>query len=99
MIDPMTPATSALGEIVQSGILGALLVLALVALYLKDREMDRKAREKDAEIRAESAARIKDAQDTQKVLMDMQRSIIDAIHKLGEIIEWAEKRDEERRRS
>jgi hypothetical protein len=65
----------ALGQIAGTGVIGAVLVVALIAL--------------------ESEARIKDGQETLKLLMQVQSSVIDAVHKLGEIIEWAERRDAE----
>jgi len=78
----------ALNEIARTGVMGALLVIALGAYYLKDKRLTE-----------ETQNRIKDGQETQKLLMQVQSSVIDAVHKLGEIVEWAEKRADEASRS
>lgn len=74
----------ALGHIASTGVMGSLLVIALIGYYLKDKRLTE-----------ETQARIKDGQETQKLLMQVQSSVIDAVHKLGEIVEWAEKRADE----
>jgi hypothetical protein len=77
----------AFGQLASTGVVGAFLVLALMALRSKDREL-----------RDEQALRTKDAQDTMKLIMQIQQSVIDAVHKLGEIVDSWEKREEERDR-
>lgn len=74
----------ALNQIASHGILGALLVVALIAYYLKDKRLSE-----------ETDARIKDGEETRKLIMQVQQQAIEAVHKLGEIVEWAEKRAEE----
>ena len=73
----------AFGQLLGTGLVGALLVIALYAYYLKDKQLSE-----------EMSNRIKDAQEYQKLLMTVQQSVINAVHKLGEIVEWVEKRDE-----
>lgn len=68
----------------KDGLMGALLVVIGTAYYLKDKRLTE-----------ETQNRIKDGQETQKLLMQVQSSVIDAVHKLGEIVEWAEKRADE----
>lgn len=74
----------ALGHIASTGVMGSLLVIALIAYYLKDKRLIE-----------ETQARIKDGQETQKLLMQVQSSVIDLVHKLGEVVDWAEKRADE----
>lgn len=68
----------------KDGLMGALLIIVGTAYYLKDKRLTE-----------ETQNRIKDGQETQKLLMQVQSSVIDAVHKLGEIVEWAEKRADE----
>jgi hypothetical protein len=76
--------TEALDRILERGILGALLVVALFTIgYLFKKYSD----EKDA--------RINDGKETQKLLMQFQSTSIDMVHKLAEIVEWVEKRIDE----
>jgi len=76
-----------LGQLASTGLCGIFLVLALLALRTKDKELN-----------AEKALRIKDSQDMMKLAMEIQSSVIDAVHKLGDIVDSFEKRDEEHRR-
>jgi len=68
----------------KDGLMGALLIIVGTAYYLKDKRLTE-----------ETQSRIKDGQETQKLLMQVQSSVIDAVHKLGEIVEWAERRADE----
>jgi uncharacterized metal-binding protein len=77
----------ALGQLASTGIVGAFLVLALLALRTKDKELS-----------DEKALRIKDSQDMMQLAMKIQSSVIDAVHKLGDIVDSWEKRDDERER-
>lgn len=76
--------TDALGQIASTGVMGVLLVIALIALYLKDKQLGE-----------ETEARIKDGQETQKLLMQVQQSAIDTTHKLSEVADRMEKREED----
>ena len=74
----------ALSHVASTGVMGSLLVIVLFGYYQKDKKL--------AE---ESAARIKDGEETRKLLMQVQSGVLDAVHKLAEIVEYVEKRSEE----
>lgn len=76
--------TDAMEKLASTGLLGVLLVLSLGTIYYLFKKY---SEEKDA--------RIKDGQETQKLLMQMQSQVIEAMHKLAEIVEWVEKRVDE----
>lgn len=76
---------SLLGQIASHGIVGTMLGLALLALRAKDKEL-----------KAEMAARIEDAQKLNTIAMALQREVIQAVHKLSEMLAIWERRDEER---
>jgi hypothetical protein len=76
--------TEALEKLISAGVLGTVLVICLIALYFKDKRLGE-----------ETQARIDDGKETQKLLMQVQSSVVDAVHKLAEIVEWAEKRADE----
>jgi hypothetical protein len=69
----LDPAPSLLAELAKDGILGVLLALALVWLWLKDRELKR-----------ESAARIRDAQNYGELALKLQERAISVAEKLAE---------------
>ena len=118
--DAVGGVSEAISQIASAGLLGALLVVCLVAYYLKDRQLDRERQEaqkllaqerQEAQkqmaherqewqkrLNEETAARIKDGQETQKLLMDVQGTSINAIHKISDVLEWMEKRDEQPKR-
>jgi len=76
----------ALGQLASTGVVGVILVLTLLAL-----------RSKDKEVSDEKAARIKDSQDTLQMILKIQQSVTDAVHKLGQIVEaWETRADAER---
>ena len=75
-----------LKELASTGLLGLLLVIALSAVFYLFRKY---SEEKDA--------RIKDGQEALKLLMQVQSQVIDAVHKLGQIVEYAEKRYDDTR--
>lgn len=74
-----------LGQIASTGVVGALLIVTMFAL-----------REKDKQLKAEMAARIEDAAKFNTLAMSLQREVIQAVHKLGEMLAIWERRDEER---
>ena len=51
---------------------------------------------KDQDLQSEKAARVKDAQDFLKLAMSIQEQVIQAVHKLGEVVDAWEKREQER---
>jgi type II secretory pathway component PulM len=80
-------AESALAQLAGTGVVGLVLVLALLALWQKDKDY-----------KAESKARIDDAQRMLAILMQMQKDVTTAVAALTEIVEKWEKREEERER-
>lgn len=66
---------SLVGELVKQGILGILLVVVGTVAWLKDREL-----------RDERQARIEDAQKYNKLAMELQAKVIDAVNKLSAIL-------------
>lgn len=74
-----------LGQIASTGIVGVFLAIALLAL-----------REKDKQLKAEMAARIDDAAKFNTLAMSLQREVIQAVHKLGEMLTIWERLEEER---
>lgn len=81
-------ANDALGQVAGTGIVGALLVLALVALWWKDRQLER-----------EKHSRIEDAKAFNTLALAMQREVITAVQKLSELVEIWEKREADRERT
>jgi hypothetical protein len=75
-----------LSQLASTGLCGLFLVLALLALRTKDKELN-----------AEKALRIKDSQDMMQLAMTIQASVIDAVHKLGDIVDAWEKHEAERK--
>lgn len=73
-------------QIASTGVVGALLVLALFAL-----------REKDKQLKDEMTARIEDAGRFNTLSMSLQREVIGAVEKLGEMLEIVERREDERK--
>ena len=69
-----------------NGLFGLLLVIALMALRAKDREL----KEKNLELKAEMQCRVEDAQQLTKVIMEQQKEIIQTVNSLRQIIEWIE---------
>lgn len=72
-------------QLASTGVVGALLVLTLLAL-----------REKDKQLKAEMQARIEDASKFNTLSMALQREVIAAVGKLGEMLDLWERRDAER---
>ena len=72
-------------QLASTGVVGALLVLTLLAL-----------REKDRQLKAEMLARIEDAAKFHTLSMSLQREVIAAVGKLGEMLDLWERRDAER---
>jgi len=78
---------TAVGQIASSGILGALLVIALFALWQKDKELQR-----------EKNARIEDAKQYNMLSMSLQREVIQAVEKLSDIVQiWKQQSERDRR--
>lgn len=83
----MPETMTLLQQLASSGVLGVVLVLALLALRTKDREL-----------RGESQARIDDAQRMLELSMRLQKDVTLAVAALTEIVDKWEKREEERER-
>lgn len=73
----------ALQQLASTGVVGALLVVAIFALRAKDKELQQ-----------EKAARIDDAKAYLQLAMSLQEQVITAVNKLSEIWEAWEKREE-----
>lgn len=71
-----------LAQLASTGVVGAFLVLALLAL-----------RTKDHELQGEKAARIKDSQDMMQLIMRLQQEVIIAVGKLSDLVDSWEKRE------
>lgn len=84
----MTTAPDALAQLASTGIAGVVAVLAILAL-----------RQKDKELRAESAERIADSKMFATVLMDLQAKVTGAVIVMADLAEKWEKREEERERA
>ena len=80
-------AESALTQLAGTGVVGVVLVLALLALWRKDKDL-----------RAEASARVEDAQRMLALAMTLQKDVTLAVSALTEIVEKWEKREEERER-
>jgi hypothetical protein len=76
-----------LSQLASTGIVGVLLVIALYTLRTKDREL-----------KAEMQLRIEDAQKFNTLAMSLQKEVIQSVSRLGEIVEWAEKRIDDGRK-
>jgi len=76
-----------LGQLASTGVVGLLLVLTLYAL-----------RDKDRKLQSEMAARIEDAKKYNDLSMALQREVIQAVTKLGEMLEIWERREEAQER-
>ncbi len=76
----------ALSQLASTGVVGVLLVLTLLALRSKDREL-----------RAESQARIEDAKKYNDLAMNLQKQMIESVNKQGEIMDRFEAIEEQRR--
>jgi hypothetical protein len=76
-----------LSQLAGTGVVGVLLVLSLLALRHKDREL-----------KLEQQARIEDAKAYLNLAMSLQSQVIVAVNKLSEIVDAWERRDEERER-
>jgi hypothetical protein len=76
-----------LSQLAGTGVVGVLLVLSLLALRHKDREL-----------KNEQQARIEDAKAYLNLAMSLQSQVIVAVNKLSEIVDAWERRDEERER-
>lgn len=73
-----------LASLASQGILGTLLVLAFIALWWKD-----------AQLTKERQSRIEDGKATLDLILKVQQSVMEAVHKLSEVVEFVEKRREE----
>lgn len=67
--------TSAIEKVVENGLLGALLIVALFAIWYLHRELA-----------AERAARIQDAKDNTNLLLKIQQATTDAIGKFYDLV-------------
>lgn len=67
-------AQPALSQLASTGVVGAVLALALIALWLKDRDL-----------RAESVARVEDAQRMLDLAMKLQKELTLAVTALTEV--------------
>jgi hypothetical protein len=101
--DPIVPAPlpSVLGAIAQQGVLGLLLVAAVVLLFYKDRELqqERSGRLADAkaytdsalklrdQVQAEATARLEDAKAYTSMALKLQAQVIEAVDKMSAIFE------------
>ena len=74
--------TQLLSQLASTGVVGVLLVLALLAL-----------RSKDKELKDEQQARIEDAKSYLKLAMSLQEQVISAVTKLSDIVEYLQSRD------
>ena len=77
----------ALGQIASTGLAGAMLVVALLALRAKDKALT-----------AEQAARVNDSRENLQLIMKLQEQVILAVNKLSELVEIWEKREADRER-
>ena len=96
----------ALGQIASTGLAGAMLVVALLALRAKDRALSAEqlarindTRENQQLIAAEQTARINDSRENLQLIMKLQEQVILAVNKLSELVEIWEKREAERERA
>ncbi len=80
-------AESALAQLAGTGVVGIVLVLALLALWQKDKDF-----------KAEAKARIDDAQRMLGLAMQLQKDVTTAVAALTEIVEKWERREEDRER-
>ena len=82
--------SSSLEPLVQYGAVGVLLVLALIAL-----------RSLHQELAAERAARIQDAKDGTKLLLEVQKEVLAAVEKLTDLYAMLqeERREEKNRKA
>lgn len=72
-----------IGQLASTGVVGVLLGLAILAL-----------RDKDKQLRTEMEARIADAAKFNTLAMSLQREVIEAVNKLGDMLTIMERRDE-----
>ena len=93
-----------LGQLASTGVVGAFLVLALLTLASKEKQIkelmakhDLALQEKDKQIKAEMEARAADSGRFITLAMSLQREVIEAVNKLGDMLAFIEKRDEEKR--
>ena len=84
----MNMNSDVLGQIASTGLAGAMLVVALLALRSKDRTLT-----------AEQAARVSDARENLQLIMKLQEQVIVAVNKLSELVEIWEKREADRERT
>ena len=91
-----------LGQLASTGVVGAFLVLALLALTNKDKQLKEQAKEhtlalqeKDKQIKTEMEARVADSGRFITLAMSLQREVIEAVNKLSDMLAFIEKRDEE----
>ena len=72
-------------QIASTGVVGALLVIALLALRAKDKEL-----------KAEMTARIADSERFNQTALAIQKEVMTAVSKLAEMVKFTEERIEER---
>lgn len=80
-------AESALAQLAGTGVVGVVLVLALLALWQKDKDF-----------KGEAKARIDDAGRMLAIAMTLQKDVTNAVTALTAIVEKWERREEERER-
>ena len=76
-----------LGQIASTGLAGAMLVVALLALRAKDKALS-----------LEQKARVDDSRENLQLIMKLQEQVILAVNKLSELVEIWEKREAEHER-
>jgi hypothetical protein len=96
--------TEQLEKLATTGLLGLLLTMALGAIYylykklMEEKDAHRLTIEKaQTYLNEEKNHRINDGKETQKVILDVQKTMSDAMNKVADVIEWLEKRNNERR--
>ena len=77
-----------LGQLASTGVVGAFLVLALLGLISKDKQLKEQA---EKHILALQSGRFI------TLAMSLQREVIEAVNKLGDMLAFIEKRDEDKR--
>lgn len=94
----MTGNTELFGQLASTGVVGVLLVIALLALRDVYRQLNAAKDDCSSKIQAEMQARVDDAKRFNELSMSLQREIIEAVSKLGDMLDLLEKRDLERER-
>lgn len=86
-------------QLASTGVVGVLLVLALIAVRMMYKELKEAREEHAKQLAAEKQNRIDDAKAFNGLAMALQKEVITAVTKLGEIVDAWEKREDERLRN